>query len=205
MAEFPVTEPIYETGAEWRDGELVHDQEPGGIMDLFDDVQNYNLVRGLNRTADGFQQLWYEVGEALNIYPKGKTEQETERMKRDQQVLRDASGDAPKKFGAGATEFVGEALPLFAVPLGGTRLGAAALGAGASAGFFHEDPTNESRLADIGIGAGGGFLFRSLLDRFSGARGEANRHINALTVKANQGPSAPGPDACCRSSASADR
>jgi hypothetical protein len=139
--------------------------------ELFDSGQLDNLWVGINKGTDGFKQALTEVKEALGLVPRGATSFKTQELKKRQKVLEDATYDDQELTGASAVEFAGEVLPLFAVPLGGTIPRAVALGAGASSGFFHEDPQNTSRLADIALGGASGGLFRALL-RGGGAAAE---------------------------------
>lgn len=154
--------------------------------DLFDAGQIDNFIIGVNRGVDGFNQAFTEAKESLGIIPEGSAEFLTQELKKDQKILREASADDQKLTGAPASEFVGEALPLFAVPLGGSVKSAAALGGLSTSGFFQDDVT-DSRLDDISLGAISGGLFRALL-RGGKARSSAERAISDVEQLALPAP-----------------
>ena len=143
--------------------------------EVFSTGQIDNWAVGVNRGVDGFKQALEEAKEALGFTPEGTAEFETQEMKRDQKILREAAADDQELQLAGVAEFVGEALPLFAVPAAGGIVRGAAAGAAASAGFFQDD-VSESRVDDIALGGAFGGLFGRLI-KGGRAKGEADGAI----------------------------
>jgi outer membrane lipoprotein SlyB len=133
------------------------------FSELVDSGQIDNMIIGATRAGHGFEQAIAEFKEAIGLEPEGHAEFVTQQLKQDEDILREASFDDQQLSGAQASEFIGEAGALFAVPFGGSVRAATALGGLASSGFFHEDVEEQSRLLDIGIGAGLGGLFRRLV------------------------------------------
>ena len=130
--------------------------------DLFDAGQLDNIVIGINRGVDGFEQAIAEGKEFLGLEPAGHAEFVTQELKKDQKFLREANVDDQLLSGAAGFEFVGEALPLVVAPFGATVPRAIGFGAASGAGFFQEDVT-DSRLDDILLAGAGGGVLRALL------------------------------------------
>jgi hypothetical protein len=165
--------------------------DTGSWTDLFDERQNANFAIGVMRAKDGATQAYEEIKEAIGITPTGTAEFKTQEMIRDQEVRRAAAADSQKLYGAGATEFLGEVLPLFAAPLGGSVPMAAALGGITSAGFFQDD-VKESRIDDIATGAVLGGGMRKVFDRLQ-TGGKARGDLEEAIASKPYGPPSPSP------------
>ena len=160
------------------------DEEKGfDITEVFSPDQVDNWVKGITRSKNGFLQGLTEAGEGLGLLDEGSTAYLTQELKKEMDLLDESTSFQGSKSGAGVHEFLGEALPLFTVPLGGSVSAAAALGAAASTGFWHDDPEDQSRLLDIGTGAALGGLFRKLL-----SGGQAANRAKGAIADAEIGP-----------------
>lgn len=148
--------------ADFPEIKVAEPTEGPNLTDVFDRDQVDNFIIGLVRAKDGFAQALTEAREAMGMLPPGSTDYQTQQALRDQAILREAHFDDQQLAGAGGYELAGEVAPLFMVPFGQSRAAAAGFGALASSGFFHDDPDNRSRLAEMAYGAGAGAVLRSI-------------------------------------------
>ena len=163
--------------SDFRDIVPIADDDAPDYSEIFDAGQLMEFAIGINQAADGGVQAWTEVKEALGLVPVGTSEFKTNELKRDRDILREAAADTENLTGSDVSEFVGSALPLLAVPFGGTVRGAAALGGLSSTAFFQED-VRDSRAGDVLLGTVAGGLFGKLLLKGGKATQEANKAID---------------------------
>ena len=129
--------------------------------DLIDSGQVDNFVYGVLRAGSGVEQSLTELGEFLGILPRGESRYKTQELLSGMEAFREDNYHSQQLDGRMGYEIAGELAAFAPAPLGGTIKGAMLAGGLIGGSMFQDDPDNQNRLAQIGMGAalGGGLRF----------------------------------------------
>ena len=133
--------------------------------DLIDSRQVDNFVYGILRASDGVEQAITEMAEFVGAAPKGSSKYKTQQLKAGQEEYLDRNFGASQLDGAIGFQLAGELAPSLLVPVGGSVKSAATLGGLVGGSMFQDNPEEQNRLAQAGVGAALGGAVRLGMDR----------------------------------------